>query len=521
MIAALERPERIMEMIQGKGKDEDGRAWSGEEFRRARIGPAWSRLESWNRFLRRHGRLIVSVTLVGLVAALVLLITAPKRYCARGRLLFTVSAPPSDGPAPPGGKAAPRAGGTVWEWDMATQMTLLKTRSLAEATGKKLKMADKWELEDDAHGYVSRGVLAVQSWIKGTIETTYGKKITTQERESDIAGEIMDRVGATSDADGRTIEVSFVGNHPEKIVRILDALMSTFIEMDAERRRSHANEAQEWFLAKQHELQAAIAQREENLKKHARHEKPISVPGEQREEEGFEKLKALSHALVEAETRSIQTEALYRHLLENADLLENPPRGAGGEEIQKLRVKRGELIARRAALVRKFGEKWPDVAKADSELARVNEQIEAEKKNVLSSAKTACSLAKEEENRLRKAVEEQKQQMIAINRKALQSHGMEREIKASEKMADVLLASARQVRGGGEGDRRQVVIASPARLVGEEGTARKRVTAACVVASAVLAGIGLALIAEKCNRAVRTEDGAGEWKSRGGFYDKR
>ncbi|NOZ22694.1 MAG: AAA family ATPase [Planctomycetes bacterium] len=454
--------------------------------------------------MRRRAWLILAVVLVGVVAALVLLATAPKRYCARGRLLFTVSG----GRIPTDGKAASPVGGAALEWDMPTQMALLKTRSLAEAVGRKLKMADKWEFEADPPGYVSRAVLAVQSWIKGTIETTYGKRISGQESDLDIPGEIMDRVGVTGGADGRTIEVSFVGSHPEKIVRILDVLMETFIEMDTERRRSRANEALEWFQAKRHELQAAIAQREKQLGKQAKNGKPTTASGEKKGEDvlAAEKLERLSHALAEAETRRIQAEVLYQQLLKDDELCENPPRGAGGGGIQRLRARRDELVARRAVLAGKFGGKWPEVVKTDSELAGVNKQIEAGKKKVLSSAKAACDLAREKEKRLREAVERQKQHVVALGRKALQSREIEREIAATEKMADLLLASAKEVRGGEAADRRQVIIAAPAQLAGKVESRRDKVAAACLVVSAILVGIGLALLVERRNGAIRAED---------------
>jgi len=457
------------------------------------------------RVVRKRIYLILAFALVGIAIAVLSLSSSQKAYLASGRLLFFIPTPAAQkqvGDVDYAGLGHPEYGAY-----MSTQIELLKSLGLAAEVAKELSDDDKKEFDPSPPGPVGRVLSAAKSLVKRKVETSSPTK-PKRGGPDRIAAMIRGRIGALRVGDSRIVEVSFLGRSPARIVRILDAVMETFVQRDMERRYKAASEVLTWLREQQEDSQVAIEKREEELQRYIEGEKLAIAPhsGGEGDTVDAERLSGLSKAITEASAKRMQAEALYQHLLKNTDLQQSSVQVGPSEVLRRLLSDRATLLARKNALAQRFGEKWPEMQEIDASLGGLEQQIQMEREQAVRAAKAEYDVAREQEDRLRKALEEQKEHTIVLKRKGVRYRMLRREIEANEKMFDKLLASAKEANIAEKIDRSQVSIDIKARCVGEVSSKKAKMLAAAIFMFATVVGLGFAFLLEHSNAWIETED---------------
>jgi len=457
------------------------------------------------RVLRKQLALILACMGAAVVIIVILVMSGGKSYKATGQLLFSVPPPMSDqttllGPADYSGLGQPE-----WGAYMPTQLELLKGRSLAKAVAEKLSFSNKWEFEPGEPGLLSRVFLTVQSWTSQSVETTKAGA-TSDAGTINYVDAIVNRLDVKQLEDSRVVEISFTGKDPERVVKILNLLMETFIKQDFERRYRSAHEVVGWLRGQQRELQTAIEKYESQLQVYVEKEDLAVAPDSNGECDtvDVQKLAALSQSIIAAKARRIESQVLYEQLSRKDAFQDSVPRGMEGDVLRKLRSERATLTSQKRALAETYGEKWPEMQEISAKLAGVDTEIAAERQRVLAATKTAYEVAKQQEERLTAALEEQKRHTIALKRKGLYYKGLKREIDANEKMFDMLLDSSKAAGIAEKIDRSQVSVVAPAHLVPASNSRAAMLVGILFLGG--LAAVGIAFFREQGNPRIETED---------------
>ena len=107
--------------------------------------------------------------------------------------------------------------------------------------------------------------------------------------------------------------------------------------------------------------------------------------------------------------------------------------------IQGLRNDELDLKRQLSELSEKFGPKHPQIIRLNSQLETVQKNIIAEARKMLNTAKTELDIARNRETSLRRTIEEQKQEVLDLSRKAIDFNVIAGESASNKQFYDLLL----------------------------------------------------------------------------------
>jgi len=472
------------------------------------------------RILAKRIKLVLSCMFLGVVIGVIHVARTEPIYEAKAQLLFSVGPPSKRGEIVDKDYAGVGLS-SIFEQDsyISTQMELLKGRGLARAVVERLHLENSDEFKPRPPGALSRTITAVKKAVLGRIWTSRDIEKKPPSGKPDISGVVAafaDRIGVSRIGKGgklsgsRMVEVTFTGRDKEAIKRILNTTLEVFKEQDLERRYKAVREVLSWLQSEQRKAQAAIEEAEGKVQEYVEKEKMAIVPASRGESDTVDtqKLGSLSEAIIEASTKRIQAETLYRNLVRLAESDQALPTEGESEVIQELKKQYAQLQTRRAALGKRFGDKWPEIRDLDEQMAAIKTQIRQERQNIVAVAKASYELAKQQEDELKRALELQKKQTIELRRKAVMYRQLKREAESNEQLFATLLRNMKEARVAESIDRSQISIETPAYISREKHVARAKKTAYAIVFLAFFGGFGLAVLLERTNPTIESEEEA-------------
>src|SRR5262249_18109595 len=190
-----------------------------------------------------------------------------------------------------------------------------------------------------------------------------------------------------------------------------------------------SKEASDWLGARLGEERKAVQSADAKLQQYREQNDAISLTD--RENITVQKLADLNAALTRAKTERIAKEAMYQQLQASQSdptKLDTYPAILTNTFIQQQKAELADLQRQYAQLSEKFGDKYPDIIKIKSAIQVSQQKINGEIGKVVQSVKSEYQAALAQENSLNGALNQQKGEALAMNRKAIDYGVLERDV---------------------------------------------------------------------------------------------
>ena len=316
--------------------------------------------------------------------------------------------------------------------------------------------------------------------------------------------------------DTRIIEIHYRSPDNELAARVVNTLMSTYVEQNFKTRFESTMQASDWLSRQLVDLQMKVETSQEKLVQYQKEHEILGI--DEKQNIITSKLDELNRELTAAESDRMEKESLY-HLVQSEDLdtvaaaatNASSDRGsvAGASSLlEKLREQDADLKIQTAQLSTQFGPSYPKVAELTSQTKEVEAQIQIELKKALGRVRGEYMAALQRENLLSGAMDKQKQQANQLNESAIEYSLLKRDLETNRTLYEGLLEKLKEAgvtAGLRSNNFRTVDVARVPTTPAEPNVPRNL---AFALALGLTTGVGLAFLLEAVDNTVRTPEQA-------------
>ena len=243
----------------------------------------------------------------------------------------------------------------------------------------------------------------------------------------------------------RLVDVTFASSSPIIAQRAANAIVTAYIRQTANLRTNATKDATAFLTQMVGDQRKAVEASELALQRYREQGDATSL--EDRQSVTVERLARLNEAVTRATTDRIQKETIYRQVeaaqTEDAKVAslsavqENPL-------VQRLKADVAEQEQRKAELSQRLGARHPDMLKITQSLERAKERLREETDTMVATVKGQYVAAVDLERRMSEALERQKADALALNRRGIDYGVLQRDAAMNRQLYETLLARTKQ-----------------------------------------------------------------------------
>ncbi len=251
---------------------------------------------------------------------------------------------------------------------------------------------------------------------------------------------VLDSVDLTSGRQNNLLRITYKADNPTVAAGMANGVAEAFIEHNLDIRVKPYRDAAEWLSARLVESKAKVEDTEKQLQQYREGKGVVSF--DTKESVLNQKLQELMSQLVQTEGKRQEAEIKYnqiRSVIDRPELLATVPDIMNNLVVQSLRTEELGLKKQLSELSEKYGAKHPQIIKTNSQLEMVRKNIISEARKMLNAAKADYEVARSRENTLRRDMDAQKQEVISLNRKAIDFNVIAGESGSNKQFYELLL----------------------------------------------------------------------------------
>jgi len=399
------------------------------------------------RVLYKRRWTAATVFLIVLLAAAVYAFTATPVYEARTRLLIE-----SDDPHIVSFKEVIDKGPAESDY-YQTQYKILQSRTLARDTLEALHLWNNPLFgEPPASWWTQLGSWAARLVPFGrSTGRTAAAPADEAEAQSRAIDRFLEQLTIAPVRNSRLVDVQFRLQDPVVAADVANGVAKAYIERDLAYKFTASKDANDWLGDRLAEQRAQVEKAELALQHYREQNAAISL--EDRQNIVVQKLADLNAAVTKAKTERLQKEGIYRQL-EGAGTdvatLDTFPAILGNTFIQTQKTELAALQRQQAQLSERLGDRHPDMVKIRSAIQKTEAELRTEVAKVVQGVRTEFEAALVQEQNLTAALDQQKRESLAMNRKGIEYSVLEREVESSRQIYQSLMQRAKETSVTGE-----------------------------------------------------------------------
>ena len=291
----------------------------------------------------------------------------------------------------------------------------------------------------------------------------------------------------------RLVNISFTGYDPKMITKIINKHAREFITSNLDARFAASHDAAEWLQKQIYAQKDAIQKAETILQIYKEKEKILSV--EEKQNIIVQKLDRLNIALTMAKAERMDIEPVYNMIQEysgNIEKLGELSEVIGHNLIQRLRQEYSRLSGEVMKLSQKYGKNYPAMKRAIAEKNEMKTMIDEEIVKIAKGIKSRYNVKLLKEASLTQELEDQKDEALKLNRKAIAYGALQRDIDGERQMYNILLKRMKEADITSELKTSNISIVDPASV--PRGPIKPNIKLNVILGAIVGLGLGLGLV---------------------------
>jgi len=467
-------------------------------------------LDYW-RILRRRWRLVTAVffVVVGLVAAYAFMATPV--YEGTAQLLVDTEKNQTLNFA---------EGAAVVLRDTAeyfnTQKEILGSRLFANRVVRKLQLdKNPYFIEQKRLALERRagGLRGLEDRITGLLPER-GRPLksalppqTGDELDPALVDLVLENLKPVFTRQSNVMKLTYTAADPGVAATVANGAAIALIEYNLTLRVKPFQDAADWLSARLVESKAKVEESEKTLQQYREGKGVVSF--ESKESVLTQQLQELVSQLVQTEAKRQEAEIRYNQIqsvIDSPERLATVPDIMNNLVIQGLRNDELGLKRQLSELSEKYGPRHPQIIKVASQLETVQNSIVAEARKMLSTAKSELDLARSREVSLRQTLEQQKQEVLDLSRKAIQFNVLAGESGSNKQFYDLLLKKLQEASLSSGINVSNLQIVDYAVAPQSPVKPRRGLLLALALFLGAAGGVLLAFFAEYMDDTIRTQD---------------
>jgi len=301
----------------------------------------------------------------------------------------------------------------------------------------------------------------------------------------------------------RLLEVSFESTDPQAAARILNAHLDNYIEQNYKSRYEATTDASKWLQSELDELSVKVRRSEDARIEYERNNQIWAVD-DKNNNVTTQRLADLNKELTDAQSDSLKKQALFEFA--KSGEVDAVPAIRDNTVLTSLQEKRAELAVQYTDAVNQYGPNFPKVQRLQLQIKELDEEMVKERKGIVAQLESDYREAKQHEDLLTRALDEQKAEVNLMSEKMIQYNILKREAEANKALYDSLQTKLKEAQISSGLKSSNIRIVDPA--IVPSGAARPAKTRNIALAFLVglVGGIGLALLREYLDNTVKTPD---------------
>jgi succinoglycan biosynthesis transport protein ExoP len=301
------------------------------------------------------------------------------------------------------------------------------------------------------------------------------------------------------------MEVSFESTDPQLASRILNAHLENYIEQNYASRYEATADATKWLQSELDELSVRVRRSEDARIAYERNNQIWSVDDKNdKSNVTTARLADLNKELTDAQSESMKKQALYE-FAKSGDL-DAVPQLRDNSVLQDMQKRHAELSISYTDAANQYGPNFPKVQRMQAQMKDLDEQMVRERKGIIAQLESDYREAKQHEDLLSRALDEQKAEVNAMSEKMIQYNILKREAEANKSLYDGLETKLKEAQISSGLKSSNIRIVDPAVVPSTPSRPAKTRNIALAFLVGLVGGVGLALLREYMDNTVKTPD---------------
>ncbi|HKN47520.1 MAG TPA: polysaccharide biosynthesis tyrosine autokinase [Candidatus Polarisedimenticolia bacterium] len=249
----------------------------------------------------------------------------------------------------------------------------------------------------------------------------------------------LKKLTVTPVRNSRLVDIAFSSHDRVLAAKVANRVADTYIAFNSQAQYNTTERATTSLTHQIANLQDEIDVKEKKLQAYARDNQIVALSDKQNI--ALKKLNDLSDSYTRAQAERIAKEARYAALRDASPV--DLPEVLDSRLIQDLATKYAELTRQQAELSQKFKADWPEMVRLRRQIEETEDRLETERKGiyeqVLGAAESAYRSAKNQEQYLKSALDEQKRLSQEANLKEIDYNNLKAEITNQRSTLEALV----------------------------------------------------------------------------------
>jgi succinoglycan biosynthesis transport protein ExoP len=374
------------------------------------------------RIVRRRVWPAATVAVIVFVAAVVHAFTQVPVYEAKARILIEPDR------ANPAGLKDPLEEDRSTVTDYQTQLMILQSRSLVRQTmqalgvwNRPIAMKPEGEIERGSfQAFVAAagdGARSVMSWLWVPAAPAPARRDDGENGDDTTKiDDFLKGLRVSPVPDTRLVDVYYASPDAPVSAMYVNAIVTHFIQQNAETKMTASKEVIEWLNARLAEQRKTLEASEAALHRYRSKHNIVSI--DEQASVSVQKLTEMTAAVTKAKTDRIEKEAMFKQLESvkgDRAALESFPAVLANPFVQELRSELIALQRQQSQVAEKFGARHPNRIKINDQVTNADSRLQAEIAKVLTSVRNEFAGARAAEEALDRTLELQKRDTVSRN----------------------------------------------------------------------------------------------------------
>ena len=301
----------------------------------------------------------------------------------------------------------------------------------------------------------------------------------------------------------RLMDVNFESTNPQLAAQIVNAHIKNYIDQNFQSRFEATTRASTWLTDQLNELKIKVQKSEDDRIAYERQNQIWALDGDKQNVTN-QRFADLNRELTEAQSERMKKEALFQFAKSgDADVV---PQIRENGIVQDLLRKRADLYNQYTDALNQYGPNFPKVQRLQSQIKELEAAAEKEKKGVIARLESEYREARQREDLLIKALNQQKAEVNQMSERMVQYSILRREAEANKALYDGLLTKLKEAGISGALHSSNIRIVDPAMVPTYPSRPAKARNIALAFLIGLVGGIGLAILREYMDNTVKSPD---------------
>ena len=316
-----------------------------------------------------------------------------------------------------------------------------------------------------------------------------------------LAGLTVKRVGLTY-----VVQLSYTSTNPAKAARLANAYAKGYLLQQLDAKFDATRQANDWLNTKVADLRNQVTEAENAVQQYKVANNLMSAQGTTLTEQ---EISTLDSQLATAKEQQAEQEARLQTAKSQM------ARGSTGEDVgeamtspvvQQLRAQRTILTQKIADLQGRYGDRHPELLKANRELADIDAQIKSEIQRIISSLEAQTQVARQRTSSIAGSVAHSKGSLAGNDRASVKLDELQRNADAAKALYESFLTRFKETSAQQGLEQNDARIVSLAKTPSKASYPKKGTNFAVGLMLAIAAGLGAAVLADALDSGLTTAE---------------